>query len=202
MGRLTGILTILCATCVTVSCVSVGRSPESGYSKKSTQTTQSGWNRSADSSDHRSQHPESEVTNTKIRLKQLENQLSSKRELEQYSKALPWFQNDEEKIAFLSSGNYEDRQNWIKENDLQGRALSTSSQLQELVDVQDIALGMPENLVRKAWGEPQSIEVSGAAAFHNQRWKYSKYISTPDGYKTELKTVYFEGGKVVGWEFD
>jgi hypothetical protein len=184
-----------------LACTSMERSSGSGYSDRSSQQTQSGWSKIDDSGTRRRAN-EPENVDAKIRLKQLENQLSSKRELEQYSKALPWFKSTEEKIDFLQAGDFEARQNWLNNRDWPGRARRTTMQMQEVVDAQDIALGMPENLVKKSWGEPQNVEVSGNPSFRNQRWRYSKYVSTTDGYKTEQKTVYFEGGKVVGWELN
>jgi hypothetical protein len=74
--------------------------------------------------------------------------------------------------------------------------------MKDLVDAQDIALGMPQALVRQSWGDPDSIDASGNPQFRNERWHYYKFVSSQDGYKPERKTVYFEGGKVVGWEIE
>lgn len=186
------------------ACVSFERHPESGYSKNSSRSTHSGWKKSQTSVTQRSflQEESAPARDSKSRLKQLENSLSSQRELAQYSRALPWLKNDQEKIDFLELPGFEARQKWLNENDVTGRMNRINSQMQELVDAQDIALGMPESLVKKSWGDPDSIEVSGSPQFRNFRWKYNKYVSTPDGYKMERKFVYFEGGKVVGWEVE
>jgi hypothetical protein len=71
-----------------------------------------------------------------------------------------------------------------------------------LMQSQDIAIGMPMDYVVKSWGDPLIREVSGNPLFKNEKWKYSRSISTQDGFKQEKRTVYFEGGKVVGWETD
>jgi hypothetical protein len=139
---------------------------------------------------------------TKTRLKQLENSINTRKELDQYSKALPWFKNDLERIEFLNLPGFEARQKWLTENSFSNRSTTVQNQMAALVETQDIAVGMPQNLVKRAWGDPESVEVSGNPQFKNERWKYSKYIPTGDGFKPEKKSVYFEGGKVVAWEIE
>jgi hypothetical protein len=199
--RLSG--SFLCTIMVFCACVNLQRSNQSGYAQTSTHSTASGWQKTSVSTDDKYVAPDVQPpSDKKIRLKQLENRISGQREREQYSKALPWFKNDDEKIEFLEVGTYENRQKWLTDHDFTGRAQRTTAQMQELADAQDIALGMPQTLVKKAWGEPTQVDVSGSPEFKNERWRYSKLISTPDGYKPEKKTVYFEGGRVVGWEVE
>lgn len=135
-------------------------------------------------------------------LKSLENSLSSKKEMEQYSKALPLLDGPEERIEFLSLPGFEARQEWINQNRVSERSKQIGLSFEQVVKDQDIAIGMPQNLVRQSWGEPDSVEVSGNPVFKNERWRYFKYVSTMDGYKNEKKTVYFEAGKVVGWDME
>lgn len=182
------------------------RAPESGYDSGSRSADQrshsSGFYKtSSQEVDSRDTYPDAAI-DIKIRLKQLENQLSSNRDLDQYSKALPWFHSDAEKVEFLNSGGFSERQNWLQSHNFGGRQARVMSDLQEVVHNQDIVIGMPDALVKKSWGDPQSIEISGRPAFRNERWKYTKNISTSDGFKAEQKFVYFEGGKVVGWEVE
>lgn len=145
---------------------------------------------------------ESSNPQDKALIRSLESKLGSKKEKEQYSKILPWLKNDQERIEFLKLTDLEERQRWIQDKKIWSRTKSISPQLAEMADAGDIALGMPADLVKKSWGEPQVVEVSGNPAYKNERWKYMKYIATPEGYKPEKRTVYFEGGKVVGWETD
>ncbi len=139
---------------------------------------------------------------TKTRLKQLENGIATKKELEQYSKALPYLKSDEEKIDYLTLPGFEARQKWMKDEGFSNRVQVFNDTYRDLIEAQDIGLGMPTHLVKKSWGEPDSVEISGNPQFKNERWKYNKYVSTPDGYKQEKKVVYFEGGRVVGWEVE
>lgn len=142
------------------------------------------------------------AVNQRRRLRTLESRLDSPREKDQYSKVLPWLQSDEEKIAMLSIPSIEGRQAWINSNEIWKRSQAPKGSTLGLIQAGDIEVGMPMEYVKKAWGDPQGIDVSGNPIYRNERWKYSRFISTPDGYKQERRYVYFEGGKVVGWETD
>lgn len=134
------------------------------------------------------------------RLRELERKLSSKQEREQYSKILPWLVSDEEKIAFLSIPSVEGRQAWIQRNQIWQRPQAPAPGVKEAIESGDIVIGMPAEFVKRSWGEPQAIDVSGNPIYKNERWRYSRYISSDQGYRMEKRNVYFEGGKVVGWD--
>lgn len=193
---------IVTTVLIVTGCSTFERHPDSGYSKSVQRGSKSGWIRSEENLLQTEKEEVAPKINSKFRLKQLENQLSSRRELEQYSKALPWFKNDEEKINFLELTEFEQRQRWLIENNFYVRQGKVRTQLKDVVEAQDIALGMTEDLVRKSWGEPEIVEISGVPQFKNHRWKYNRYISSVDGYKPEKKIIYFEGGRVIGWEVE
>lgn len=133
------------------------------------------------------------------KLRQLERALDTQKERLQYSKVLPWLGNDQEKIEMLSIPSIEGRQVWINKNKIWSRAKDLKH-FDEVVELQDIALGMPAEYVRRSWGEPTNVETSGNPIYKNERWQYLKQVATPQGYKQEKRFVYFEGGRVVGWE--
>lgn len=133
------------------------------------------------------------------KLRILERSLDSQKERVQYSKVLPWLNTDEEKNEFLSIPSIEGRQAWINKNRIWSRAKNLKD-FSDVMEAQDIAMGMPADYVKRSWGEPDGIEVSGNPIYKNERWKYLKQISTPQGYRQEKRQVYFEGGRVVGWE--
>jgi hypothetical protein len=133
------------------------------------------------------------------KLRQLERSLDSQKERLQYSKVLPWLVSDTEKIQILSIPSIEGRQVWINKNKVWSRAKDLKN-FDDVVESQDIAIGMPADYVKKSWGEPTDIESSGNPIYKNERWQYLKQVSTPQGYKQEKRLVYFEGGRVVGWE--
>lgn len=134
------------------------------------------------------------------RVRELERTLSSKKEKEQYSKVLPWLKNDEEKASFLSIPSLEGRQAWMNKHQIWDRSQAPKTEMKELIETQDIAVGMPQDYVKKSWGDPLSVETSGNPIYKNERWKYQRFSSTPEGYRKETRYVYFEGGRVVGWE--
>lgn len=133
-------------------------------------------------------------------VRQLERSLSSRKEREQYSKILPWLKNDAEKIEVLSIPSIEGRQAWVNRNSIWNRSQAPQEEMKGLIESQDIAVGMPQDYVKRSWGDPLSVEVSGNPIYKNERWKYQKFVSAPEGYRKETRYVYFEGGRVVGWE--
>lgn len=133
-------------------------------------------------------------------IRSLERQMNSKREKEHYSKLLPWFKNDQERLDYLLLPNLTEKQQWALDKRMWNRAQTPNDTMKTMMITGDIAIGMPMDYVIKSWGEPQSREVSGQALFKNEKWKYQKQISTREGYKVEKRFVYFEGGRVVGWE--
>ena len=140
----------------------------------------------------------SDVRNRR-KLRQLERTLDSEKERLSYSKVLPLFQTDQEKIEYLSIPSIEGRQSWVNRNKLWSR-LKSNKDFQDMVESQDLTLGMTQDLVRKSWGDPDSVEHSGNPIYKNERWKYTRESPSLNGYKRERRYVYFEGGRVVGWE--
>ena len=137
---------------------------------------------------------------TQIRIRDYERHMKSQREKEHYSKLLPWFRNEDEKLEYLSLPSLREKQEWANDKKMWNRAKSPNDEMKTLMQAQDIAIGMPMDYVLKSWGDPIIREVSGNPAFRNEKWKYVRSQSTQDGFKQERRTVYFEGGKVVGWE--
>ena len=133
------------------------------------------------------------------KLRQLERGLDSPKERLNYSKVLPLFANDQEKIDYLSIPSVEGRLAWVNRNKLWNRD-KTNPDFISLAETQDITLGMSQELVRKSWGEPSQVEHSGNPIYKNERWKYIRELPTVSGYKRERRYVYFESGRVVGWE--
>lgn len=172
-------------------CATIRRSSSSGYADAQGAHAREGADLSGE---------DLETMNKKKRVRQLEARLETQREKEQYSKILPWLSGDDEKIEFLQIGSIESRQAWINSHDIWRRSQTSSAETKELVDAGDIAVGMAMDHVRKSWGEPQAVEVSGNPLYHNERWKYVKFLSSANGYRQEKRFVYFEGGRVVGWE--
>ncbi|AGH94937.1 hypothetical protein [Pseudobdellovibrio exovorus] len=134
------------------------------------------------------------------KLRRLERTLDSHKEKMQYSKVLPWLETDQEKIDLLSIPSTEGRQVWINKNKIWTRAKNSLETFDAVVENHDISIGMPADYVKRSWGEPDQVETSGNPLYKNERWQYIKQIPTAYGYKQEKRSVYFEGGRVVGWE--
>ncbi len=134
------------------------------------------------------------------RVRVLERSLATSKMREQYARIVPWFKSDKERIEFLTITSVEERQIWINKKGIWNRSNLQPTEMKSLIETQDIAIGMPLEYVRKAWGEPQAIEFTGNPIYKNERWKYLRTVTLPDGFKPEKRYVYFEGGKVVGWE--
>lgn len=199
------ILSVLLFLC---GCSSLQRSSESGYapdnaykrisSEQDRQTQKTAYEMGKDPG----QLSASDLSEIRQRQKvrELERTLQSKKEREQYSKVLPWLKNDSEKIAFLSIPSIEGRQQWINRENIWSRSQAPQEQMRELINAQDIAIGMPQEYVRRSWGEPVSIDISGNPIYKNERWRYQRMVPSSEGYRKEVRFVYFESGRVVGWE--
>jgi hypothetical protein len=185
------ILNILIICIFLPACAHIKRSEKSGYASATEQPVI-----------NRVTAPENqdEKLDRATTIRRLESKLDSRREKEQYSKILPLLENESEKLDYLSLPDLDARQSWIKSNDIWKRSQKLASTHKTLVENGDIAVGMNKEFVRKSWGEPQSTDVSGNPLYQNERWKYVRQVSSPDGYRQERRYVYFEGGRVSGWE--
>ena len=110
------------------------------------------------------------------RVRELERKLDSEKERRHYSKVLPSLQLDSEKIDYLSIESVEGRQAWINRNKIWSRFKSNKN-YQELIESQDIAVGMTADLVKKSWGDPEAVDHSGNEIYKNERWKYTRVPS-------------------------
>lgn len=150
--------------------------------------------------DPRKQLSSSEVQDVENRktLRQLERSLDSQKERLSYSKVVPWLNTDLEKIEYLSIPSLEGRHAWVRKNKVWLRAKNQN--FHDLIEDQDISVGMTTDLVKKSWGQPDSVEYSGNPIYKNERWKYNRQVPSQNGYHHEKRYIFFEGGKVVGWE--
>jgi hypothetical protein len=133
-------------------------------------------------------------------IKSYEKYLNTDREKKQYYSSIPWFKSDEERMEFLKQPGYEARLLWMRSKGFGKRSTQLDDEAAELIEKKDIALGMSQDSVKKSWGPPDAVEIAGNPLYRNERWKYRKYISSTEGYKLQKRVIYFEGGKLVGWE--
>lgn len=134
------------------------------------------------------------------RVKYMESELVGRREREQYFKARPYMTTNNERVEFLKLKTFEDRDEWLEKKGYVGTVIKYPTDVQGLIDRNDIAVGMTKSAVRESWGEPDFTEVAGNPIYGNENWHYREQISSGEGYKTVNRTVYFDEGVVVGWE--
>jgi hypothetical protein len=138
--------------------------------------------------------------NSRYRIRKLERTLDSEKERRHYSKVLPYLQTDQEKVDYLSNPTIEGRQAWVIRNKIWDRANKISKDYLDTVETQDLTVGMTQDLVKKSWGDPETVEYSGNPIYKNEKWRYIRDVPSSNGYKREKRFVFFEGGRVVGWE--
>ncbi len=135
----------------------------------------------------------------RLALSRAEKTINSKKEKEQYYTYKPIMKSDVERLQFLEISNLEGRDRWLLSHGyLNGEKFAAETQA--AIDAEDVVIGMTEKAVRHSWGDPEMIEVAGDPLYGNARWKYTKHVSSSDGYLSEKKIIYFEAGRVAGWE--
>lgn len=136
----------------------------------------------------------------RIRLKRQEGKIATKREKKQYFEVRSALKSDRERLAFLALPTYEARARFAQSRGLGLQEESYSDEVAKVIESNDIALGMSQKGVMESWGDPDAVETAGNAIYGFERWKYNRYVSGAEGYQKEMRIVYFEGGRVVGWE--
>ncbi len=62
-----------------------------------------------------------------------------------------------------------------------------------------LTLGMEMPQVLELWGKPTDVKAAGEPSDGNQRWVYSEGVAGLYGLGTN-RVIYFEQGRVAGWE--
>lgn len=132
------------------------------------------------------------------------NTLSLEQELEelegkQHQEDLTYYNKYRHKLATTSERIYylnipagERREYLESRGMIEKNSAYTSSETAFAIRKSDILLGMSKDDVTTSWGQPVRVEVAGNPRNENERWVYK-----PDG---ASKYIYFESGKVEGWE--
>ncbi len=140
------------------------------------------------------------AVDARTRLRKAEAMLEGKRERDQYFKNKPYLRNDFDRLQFLSLDNFADRGRWLTSHGVFGTDTPNAPEIQALIDINDLTTGMTKQAVKDSWGEPELVEVAGNPLYGNERWAYNEQLPSSDGFQTEKRIVYFEGGRVIGWE--
>lgn len=198
------------------ACTMLQRHPHSGYADYEISTTESNVEQyyndkksyekqqamnelGVDSSRSLSEN-EAQKIHYRLRLKRLEDKLVTEKETKQYYGYKPMLRSDAERIHFLSIPTVGGRERYAQQLNLTKKFNDFDDNTLTLIEDNDIAIGMNQQAVRESWGDPDLVEVAGREVYGNQAWKYTKMVSSNDGYKKETRIIYFEAGRVVGWE--
>ncbi len=136
----------------------------------------------------------------RMKLKRLEAGLKSESDKKQYFTVRSALGSDAERIRFLSLPGYESRARFVKARGLESPSEVVTPAHALLIETNDITLGMSQKAVTESWGDPDVVEIAGNPIYGYERWRYNRYVSGNEGYEKEQRVVYFEGGRVVGWE--
>lgn len=80
------------------------------------------------------------------------------------------------------------------------RSPDIQSRINRAIAHRDLVLGMSMAEVQHAWGQPLEIESAGHSRYGNERWIYRTGLSSKYGLGGKTRAVYFESGRVVGWQ--
>lgn len=136
----------------------------------------------------------------RIALKTAEAGIPTKKERAQYYRFYSYFDSDRARLYFLNLPDYEAKERYLQGRGFYNKESASSPEITSAIESQDIILGMTPKHVMESWGDPDAREVAGSMDRGNERWRYSKFIPQADGFEKEVRVIYFEHGRVVGWE--
>lgn len=141
--------------------------------------------------------------NQRLTLKKWEESIPTQKEKNHYYHYKGLLPNDLARITFLQIPTLEQREAWAnKVNLIEDEKEGYTEEMAKIIENNDIVIGMTQNAVTESWGDPDIKEVAGNHIYHNECWKYSKFVPSEEGYRREVRHIYFESGKVVGWEIN
>ena len=136
----------------------------------------------------------------RAQLDRAEQILEGRREREQYFSNKPYMKDDRDRLVFLALPDFEAREKWLDSRHINGSSTPNPTVMQNIVDQNDVAVGMTKQAVRDSWGPPDSVEVAGNPIYGNEKWMYTEQTASTEGYRNEKRAIFFEAGRVVGWE--
>lgn len=124
-------------------------------------------------------------------LQDLESQQSelSTKQYERYKNRLV---TTSEKIYFLKLSPHDRKEYLISRGFMDMSRSPASVAVSRYTSTSGLSAGMSKDDVMGSWGKPTRVEIAGNPSFQNERWLYNA-----DG---ASKYIYFESGKVEGWE--
>lgn len=176
-----------------MSCVSMERDSRSGYKN---------W-KDRDSSEvsvyEKMINEQVRAGRKKSELQVLESSLRTESEYDYYNEAKPALKNERDRKEFLTQKNRNQQKRWLASRGVSELSLYEPA-VRAAIDEGDVSLGMSKEAVLKSWGDPEAVEVAGNPDYGSERWVYTHFEASQEGYQTQQRMIYFERGKVVGWE--
>ncbi len=89
----------------------------------------------------------------------------------------------------------------ISKSDFAGSEMGEEmdAQIHQALRLGELTLGMEKDDVLSVWGQPRAVESAGDPQVGNQRWIYLNGLSENWSIGPK-RIVYFEAGRVSGWE--
>ena len=144
--------------------------------------------------------PERDALSARVRLKRAEARLPNRRERRAWYALRGNLTDDDERLRVISLPTTAARARYAIDRKVGSPDQNRSDELAAVIENKDIALGMTQKAVAESWGDPDQVEVSGDTIYGVERWRYNRYVSGGEGYRKETRVVYFDGGRVAGWE--
>ena len=94
-----------------------------------------------------------------------------------------------EKIYFLSLTSLKARDEYLFARGLTRGGFSPDEK--DAIRQREIILGMSKDAVVDSWGRPSQVDIAGDPKYENERWAFYE--------RGKIKYIYFEGGRVQGW---
>lgn len=134
-----------------------------------------------------------------LQLQKLESQLTTKRQKRLYYDNKPYM-SKAQMIQFLSLDTEAQRKSYLMSQQIQAPQMENySAEITELIEGNELALGMTKDMVKQSWGEPDLIEYAGNPIYQNEKWSYKTTSPSLNGYVHENRVIIFESGRVAGW---
>lgn len=137
---------------------------------------------------------------TRILLNRLEKQISTQSEKSIYYRFKPYLPSDNARIEFLRQPSLDAKTEWLRRRQISTENVEHPPAIQDMINNNDICIGMTRQAVQESWGEADLREIAGNPIYGNERWKYTASKSNESGFIQETRYVFFEGGVVSGWE--
>lgn len=188
-------MVLVALSTISLSCSLLQRSSTSGYSS----WNETGSDQSPEVSTFQRRQPAPNPRRgTEYELQTLERRISTESEFDEYDRVRSNL-SEKNRVQYLKQKDKNSRGRYLASVGV-SESMAFDSNITSAIESSDIVIGMPKEAVIKSWGEPENIEVAGNPNYGNERWLYTHFESSTEGFQKQERVVYFERGRVTGWE--